>query len=227
MQALYVVTLHLGSNALSHQFLFNPEEEAYEPCSSPVPPLQASLSPHGTQLPSEPPSCTSRRLPTSPPHSLNSKHLTFIPRVSLHSKEDGSNRERLQASSSCDRSRLSPCQRRYLCGQLCPNSQGWWPTDDWVRLSHTPFTMLQLSSAHLCIQSCSLPAEYLLPVYPQINPTVPGAPYHRCPTDLQRPQEVEGRVYPCPIFSHTVSMSVFAHQYTWCVSVTAAAFRTQ
>lgn len=93
-------------------------------------------------------------------------------------------------------------------------------------LTH-PFAMLQLSSAHLCIQSCSLPAEYLLPVYPQINPTVPGAPYHRCPTDLQRPQGVEGRVYPCPVFSHTVSMSVFAHRYTWCVSVTAAAFRTQ
>lgn len=67
-------------------------------------------------------------------------------------------------------------------------------------LTH-PFAMLQLSLAHLCIQSCSLPAECLLLVYPQVNPTVPGAPYHRCPMDYQRPQEK--RVCPFPhLLSH-------------------------
>lgn len=139
-------------------------------------PFQASPSLHGTQLSSEPPSSPLGY--SLPPHLILSTASTsdsslkylFIPKkMAQREAEFRPPLLVITQNSLCARGGAS------VASHALTASDGALQLTGFDSLTH-PFAMLQLSSAHLCIQSCSLPTECLLPVYPQVNPTVPGAP---------------------------------------------------
>lgn len=127
-------------------------------------PFQASLSLHGTQLSSEPLSSPLGDSP--PPHLILSTATTsdpslkylFIPKKMAQTEAES--RPPLSVITQ-DSLRARGGVSVASCALTARDNDLQLTGSD--SLTH-PFAMLQLSSAHLCIQSCSLPAECLLPV---------------------------------------------------------------